>query len=192
MATEKMDRRVRKTRALLLDGLIQLMEQKDIQDISVKELSDLVDINRGTFYLHYSDIYDMLHKIEDELFMEFNAILDRDLTEEGHNDSVVTTLQDIFSFLEKHRDIARVMLGPHGDLTFTNHLKDLVKNRMQHTLTAYARTDYYEYYSPFIISGFIGVIETWLQQPDPQSPKEMAKICSHMLTDGMIEKPGTL
>lgn len=48
MAEEKMDRRVRKTRALLTQGLIRLMKEKDIKDISVKELSDLVDINRGT------------------------------------------------------------------------------------------------------------------------------------------------
>ncbi len=40
MAQEKMDRRVRRTKALLLQGLIQLMEEKDIKDISVKELSD--------------------------------------------------------------------------------------------------------------------------------------------------------
>lgn len=63
---EKMDRRVRKTRALLLQGLVKMMENHDIQDISVKELTELVDINRGTFYLHYDDIYDMLHKVEDE------------------------------------------------------------------------------------------------------------------------------
>ena len=48
---EKMDRRVRKTRALLLQGLVKMMENHDIQDISVKELTELVDINRGTFYL---------------------------------------------------------------------------------------------------------------------------------------------
>ena len=56
---EKMDRRVRKTRALLLQGLVKMLETHDIQDISVKELTELVDINRGTFYLHYDDIYDM-------------------------------------------------------------------------------------------------------------------------------------
>ena len=72
---EKMDRRVRKTRALLLQGLVKMMENHDIQDISVKELTELVDINRGTFYLHYDDIYDMLHKVEDEMFREFNEIM---------------------------------------------------------------------------------------------------------------------
>ena len=42
---EKMDRRVRKTRALLLQGLVKMMETHDIQDISVKELTELVDIS---------------------------------------------------------------------------------------------------------------------------------------------------
>ena len=41
---EKMDRRVRKTRALLLQGLVKMLETHDIQDISVKELTELVDI----------------------------------------------------------------------------------------------------------------------------------------------------
>ena len=44
---EKMDRRVRKTRALLLQGLVKMLETHDIQDISVKELTELVDINRS-------------------------------------------------------------------------------------------------------------------------------------------------
>ena len=77
MEKEKMDRRVRKTKSLLLQCLLQLMEEKDVKDISVKELADLADINRGTFYLHYSDIYDMLSKVEDELFVEFENILGR-------------------------------------------------------------------------------------------------------------------
>ena len=58
------DRRVRKTKKLLLDGLTQLMQTKDVSEISVKELSDLVDINRGTFYLHYRDIF--LHSLPKE------------------------------------------------------------------------------------------------------------------------------
>ena len=57
---------------LLLQGLVKMLETHDIQDISIKELTELVDINRGTFYLHYDDIYDMLHKVEDEMFQEFN------------------------------------------------------------------------------------------------------------------------
>ena len=61
----------------LITGAVKMLETHDIQDISVKELTELVDINRGTFYLHYDDIYDMLHKIEDEMFLEFNEIMEQ-------------------------------------------------------------------------------------------------------------------
>ncbi len=182
----KTDRRVKRTRALLRQGLIQLMENKDIKDISVKELSDLADINRGTFYLHYSDIYDLLEKIEDNLFTEFNAILDRDMPEGASNRSTKSMILDIFTYLEKNRDITRVMIGPHGDLAFVNRLKELVRIRLQQI---HEPAQASVYYFPFILSGFIGVIETWLAQESPASPEEMAELCTHILSGGFLS-PG--
>jgi AcrR family transcriptional regulator len=52
MAAENMDRRVRKTRTMLRLCLARLLKEKKIQEISVKEISEMADINRGTFYLH--------------------------------------------------------------------------------------------------------------------------------------------
>lgn len=190
MAPEKPDRRVRKTRALLLKGLIQLMEEKDVKDISVKELSDLVDINRGTFYLHYNDIYDMLEKIEDELFQKFNDFLDRDLAAGDTLLSPYTTLLDLFTLLEEHRDLARVMIGSHGDLAFVNRLKGLVEERLRHLFEISHANSNYEYYYPFIVSGCIGVIETWLNHPSPLAPNDIAALCSNMLNKGLAGLQG--
>lgn len=180
----KTDRRVRRTRALLLQGLIQLMGTKDVKDISVKELSDLVDINRGTFYLHYSDIYDMLAQVEDELFREFHDILDRTLNPDSEILSSETTIREIFSFLERHRELAKVMMGPHGDLAFVNRLKNLVKDRIYNIVVSKQVYNSYPYIESFIVSGCIGVIEAWLNQSDPPSPEEMAAICSNMIVTG--------
>ena len=58
--SEKMDRRVRKTRAQMRAGLAYLMKTKSIKEITVKDLVEAADINRSTFYLHYTDIYTML------------------------------------------------------------------------------------------------------------------------------------
>ena len=177
---EKMDRRVRKTRALLLQGLVKMMETHDIQDISVKELTELVDINRGTFYLHYDDIYDMLHKVEDEMFREFNEIMEQEplgtptLSSDG-------LLLEFFRFLDRHRDLARVMIGPHGDLTFVNRLKDQIKKRTLRFLESAQSDANYEYLCSFIITGCVGVVETWLKEATPQSPEEMAGILGNML-----------
>ena len=76
MAENTTDRRVRKTRGQLRQGLVRLMREKSIQDITVKELCEECDINRGTFYLHYTDVYQLLHSIEDELLVEFERVLD--------------------------------------------------------------------------------------------------------------------
>ena len=70
-----MDRRVRKTKSQLRAGLAQLMREKSIREITVKELVDKVDINRSTFYLHYSDIPGMLKEIEDEILEEMGRAI---------------------------------------------------------------------------------------------------------------------
>jgi len=186
MSAEKLDRRVRRTKTLLTQGLMQLMTQKDIKDISVRELSDLADINRGTFYLHYKDIYDLLDKIEDEMFTNFNTILDRNLTRDFQVSAPHETLKDIFIFLESHRDVARVMLGPHGDLTFINRLRNLVKEHLDNISGLQgASPDESAYREAFIVSGCIGVIETWLLHPNPQPPEAVAAFCSDFLIKGL-------
>ena len=70
---KKEDRRVRKTKRLLRSALTDLLKEKPIQEIKVREIADMVDINRGTFYQHYRDVYDMLNSIEDEIFIDFRT-----------------------------------------------------------------------------------------------------------------------
>ena len=69
----KQERRYRRTEALILNGLTTLLQQKSIKEITVRELADLVDINRSTFYLHYTDIYDLLEKTEQRLLQQLST-----------------------------------------------------------------------------------------------------------------------
>ena len=75
MAAQKEDRRIRRTKRLLRQALAELMNEKDFKDITVKEITDRADLNRGTFYFHYTDTYDLREKIEDELVQEFQEVL---------------------------------------------------------------------------------------------------------------------
>ena len=67
MEEKVVDRRVRKTKRQLRLALMKLMAEKSVKDISVRELAAIADINRGTFYIHYKDVYDLLSSLEDEL-----------------------------------------------------------------------------------------------------------------------------
>ena len=67
---EGADRRVRRTKSRLRQALAQLLLEKDLSSITVRELTELADVNRGTFYTHYKDLYDMLEQMENEMFQE--------------------------------------------------------------------------------------------------------------------------
>lgn len=70
-----MDLRVKKTRNGIINAFLQLRSKKPLERITVKELADLAEINKATFYLHYKDIYDLSEQLENELFQSvFNSI----------------------------------------------------------------------------------------------------------------------
>jgi len=69
------DRRVRKTKKALQDGLAELMLKKDLRKITVRELTDHVDIHRATFYAHYTDVYNLYEQMENAALEELSAIL---------------------------------------------------------------------------------------------------------------------
>lgn len=70
-----MDLRVKKTRSSITNAFLRLRAKKPLERITVKELADLAEINKATFYLHYKDIYDLSETLENELFERaFNSI----------------------------------------------------------------------------------------------------------------------
>lgn len=181
----KTDRRVRKTKAQLLQSLMTLMQEKDIKDISVKELSDLADINRGTFYLHYRDVYDMLSQVEDTIFQEFNEILDKNFAPDNEA-ALYSVLEDIFTYLDANRLIGRTLLGPHGDLAFVNRMKELVKLRLLRLQDAgMPASPDFDYYYAFITSGCIGLIQSWMNREDPEPPARIAALVEKMILQGL-------
>jgi len=70
------DRRTRRTQKLIRDNFIDLMAKMPINEITIQAITDKADVNRRTFYLHYTDIYDLLSKTEDYVMDHFSQIFD--------------------------------------------------------------------------------------------------------------------
>ena len=187
MENGRMDRRVRKTKKQLRQGLTQLLEKKSIKDITVKELSDLVDINRGTFYLHYKDVFDMVEQIEKEMFENFHSVLDRHPVE-CLNGKPLPMITDIFRFVKENADMCKVLIGKNGDIAFIDRLKNLVKERCfndWNELFHKSRNYKYYYYYSFIVSGCIGLLQCWLETGLKESPEHMAALAEQMIMTGV-------
>lgn len=181
------DRRVRKTRKLLRQSLFQLMEHKRVQDITVREITELSDLNRGTFYIHYKDVFDMVEQIERELFEDFNQVFENFTPDMAHNDPLPLFIE-LFRYLKENADVARVLIGPHGDVAFLNRLKTLVRERCLaawQQLFAFSGESNFDYFYAFIASGFVGLIDRWYQQDMPEEPEAMALTAVKMVTGCM-------
>ncbi len=181
-----MDRRVRKTRMQLRAGLTQLMRQKPIKDITVRELAQLVDINRCTFYLHYRDIYDMVEQVEQEVFEEFEAlVLAHPSSELQHKPLAI--LRDLYLFFSANADLCAAFLGGNGDMSFFNKLISLLRERVFEFWRQERKKDpeQFDYFFSFIASGCIGMIREWFSRDMRETPEQMADLTEQLMLYGM-------
>ncbi len=175
------DRRVIRTKKILRKELMNLLQTHNIKDITVKQLTDLADINRGTFYIHYKDIYDMLDQIENEIFQDFNTLLSRH-SEIPISDRSYMLLKDIFEFLGNNSDICTALLGPNGDKQFMDKLKDMIRTNCMHMWIAeFKNCEYFDYFYSYNISGIIGLVEYWFKTDRALTTDQLATLASKML-----------
>ena len=188
-ATEKKeDRRVRRTKKLLTQALTQLLQEKQINEITVKELTDLADMNRGTFYLYYKDMFDMLEKIEDGMFEALDAIVSL----HEHDDVSQQTkpiLLDLFRFIEDNQEMCRVLLSPHGDMNFLHRLNEVVREKCLRAWPNIRKEKGeadFDYHYSFVVFGCAGIIRAWVNRNCPESAKKMAEMAYGMILRGSL------
>ena len=182
---EKVDRRIRKTKAQLRRGLARLMQEKSINEITVKELVDEVDINRSTFYLHYTDIYQMLQKIEEEVMEEIVQVMEVCPIDHSDRDSVINFIARFFSILDSNKELFLAFLGPKGDMAFVEKVENLLAARILAPVSAdslNSGTDAAHAYA-FVLNGCVGMIRSWLSSPAQETPEHMAKLTYSLIHD---------
>ena len=188
MKNKTTDRRIRKTKNAIKNGLAELLLEKSIGDVSVRELTEKVDLNRGTFYLHYKDIFDLVEQIETEMFEELQYIIDSHPAKEM-NGEPLPLLEDIFNFLKENSIMATALISKNGDIAFVNKLKYLIKEKCfcdwEIFFNKNKNDDIFNYFYNYLVSGCIGLFETWLNNGLKETPKEMAIIAQDFMLNGI-------
>ena len=183
---KKTDRRVRKTKSQLKTGLAQLMREKSIREITVKELVDAVDINRSTFYLHYSDIPGLLAEIENEMMEEMQRAIREHPIDPG-KDTVYYFIQDLFHVLDENRQIASALVGPHGDIGFVHKLEQLLEEKSRESLAALVpeKSGEMKYFYSYCLNGCLGFVKTWLETGENETPEYAAEMAYRMVVSSV-------
>jgi AcrR family transcriptional regulator len=186
--------RVRRTQTLLREALIELIEERGFEALTVGELTQRAMISRAAFYRNYQDKYDLVEQIFAEAMNDVLAAID-ELGREHPADIWVR----FFEHIAQYERLYRVLLGKNGSPWFVRKMRaalaDLVRERGQipygpngNEIHAHAVSDAFV---PDLVSAlFVEAITWWLEQGRPYTPREIARRTS-LLAAALFKEAST-
>lgn len=189
----KTDARVRYTRKVIQEAFLEILKEKPVAKVTVKEICDRAEINRGTFYKHYQDCYDLMDKMEEETLLQFEEMLS----------SIQTTgiYAVLLTILKNLRDNTQLipllfcgMAETMGSRNFVHKLMECYFRHMNKWPGSSLGSDLSEERRTagfaFLAGGCGGVIEYWLHSGMKEPPEEIANLIvtlSKNVVDGRTE-----
>ena len=157
----KNDRRVRKTKKAIQEGLAQLMLEKDLRHITVQAVSDQADIHRATFYSHYADVYDLYTQMEDGAISEITQAIEADPTQ-----SCEDMYRVIINYVYDNANMCRLFLDARRSMGFINRLSTLLEERFALLLFAdrpqgTPSLETCKYYASYHFQGILAMLNRW-------------------------------
>lgn len=168
------DTRIKVTKSMFHRALLGILRTKPIDQVTVKELVETAQLNRSTFYLHYSSPMDVLREIEDQFVKE--KLVKFDSYWAGAKDQ--GRMAAIISIVLEDKELCRILMSENGDPQFLISLKNLVKDgvmdgwKKDHPDISREKLEFlYDY----VFSGSTQLILSWIRDPRGISPKEFSE-----------------
>ena len=160
------DRRAKRSRRLLKEGLLALMQEKCFKDITARDITERADLNRGTFYLHYPDTRSLLGDIEDDIMAEAQGLVDRHKEEMGEGTSLRPILLPILDYIQEKHAVISVLLRNSNANSFLDKLRNLIyKNSREYAKKRFRFDDtQLDYYLSYVSFGILGMLREWTGQ----------------------------
>lgn len=189
MLNQSEDRRARRSRKLLKQGLLELMGEKRFSQISVRDITERMDLNRGTFYLHYPDTTALLQSLETDILREAQEMVDQHLPEVGGG-TLKPVFEPILDYIVEHQEICRALFINNSTSNFVDRLHELIRRNG----AALVRERYptageqaLEDLLNFLAYGLIGLMKGWFDQDMAQSKESLVKTAD-LLVSGAAER----
>ncbi|BBI33602.1 TetR/AcrR family transcriptional regulator [Cohnella abietis] len=172
----KIDRRIIRTKEAINKAFLELFSEKELEQITINDIADRANVNRGTIYLHYIDKYDLLDKcIEEHLRRLITFCSRNELNQEIT--PLVSDLKPVFDYFGTNYLFFSAMLNNQRTSVFRERLQHFVSVNLKEKLD---RQDLQpeidnELNAQFMASAFVGILEWWIRNKMPHTPEYMAE-----------------
>lgn len=170
------DARTRYTKQAITKSFYQLLEDKPIEKITVKEICENAEINRATFYRYYDNQYNLMEIIEQEMLNEIKAEIQKAAG------STAAIIRKMLELLYQHKDEWLILMGNNADPRIVHKIYDFFFRLFE---SRYC-TDKQKLHFRFIVGGYSAVVEYWIKSGMEESPDIIASQlieCSHLMSE---------
>lgn len=185
MAEIKKDRRVKYTIMVIRESFIKILKDKPLSKITIKEICDEADVNRATFYAHYTDQYDLLHQIENDLIDDINQYLNR-YDFKNTSEVPVEMLEKILDYIKENAELIDVLLNSSSDIPFQHKMIKILGDQqiLPANISNSLNKEDADYVFLFFANGSIGVIQQWLKTGMKKPTRDMAELMLRVMKNG--------
>lgn len=182
------DQRVRVTKKMIRDAFLKLLAAKPVRRITVRELCESAGINRGTFYAHYLDVYDLLEQIENELLEEFETSFSAQLGGDPERLTGADVCRAVFTLFQDNSELCAILLGDDSNKGIVEKFAEVAKRiymNVYRTRFPEVSVPRLESFYLFVSAGCIALLKRWLEEGMPVSADVLAETAGGIMTEGM-------
>lgn len=146
------------TKMLLKQSLIELMHKKSINSISIKEICEKAELNRSTFYLHYTDQIDLLSDIENEIIEQT-----KDYLQDSHLKSdTYLYIKTFLEYIKSNEDIFRTLLCQKDNISFQTIFITKMLDHIKESIPFSGPAEIKKYVYCYVMQGSVHIIQEWI------------------------------
>lgn len=189
----KADRRVLKTKRAIRNAFAELLSERDMNDITIKDIANRADINRKTFYNYYDGIYQVVAEIEDEIVGAFEAALkDIDFKKCIQNPYII--FEKLTAIISNDMDFYGHLLRMNSNASLISKIALSLKAEFKKTFFSQIEMENnrLDIMASFIIWGMISVYQSWFNSDRSQSIEEVSQTVSTLCFLGIAGMVGEL
>jgi AcrR family transcriptional regulator len=180
MAGVKGNRRTLYTKKIIKESLIDLLKHKKIHEVTVTDICKKSDINRGTFYTHYKDAYDLLNSIEDELFNQISEYIEETPAEDYKDVLLLKALE----LIEENKELCKILFSKQMENNIMDRIIYVASKAEIDKLVISSKVDavFLDYFIKYAVGGVVSVVQTWLENDLNESPQEIVTIINDIIS----------
>lgn len=172
--------RVIMTKERIKTAFLQLMSEKNIEQINIREITDLAELNRATFYRYYQDIFDLYHQIMDEYFGQLQLNLTR-LFQCIARHGALRIEDTPLDFFYENQAVLKIMLQ---DPSMIERIKSQNKTHLRKILALPEHDNSIDYILEYLLAGQIGLISYWLQNQQAVAMEDLFPLIKAIFFSG--------